>query len=127
MPSSIIFTFLDISLAILGLYLVKRHFDKPAGRRIPGPKGLPLIGNLFDVPIENEPLVFTEWQKKYGGMFNTQRSFIGTHMRHSCRRYRLRHCPWPKNHHPKLAQAGRRYSQQEELDLLKSTTFHNGL
>ncbi|KAK0214140.1 cytochrome P450 [Armillaria fumosa] len=32
----------------------------------PGPKGYPLIGNLFDVPMEREWEAWTEWGKKYG-------------------------------------------------------------
>lgn len=32
----------------------------------PGPKGYPLIGNLFDVPTERQWEAWAEWGKKYG-------------------------------------------------------------
>ena len=32
----------------------------------PGPKGLPIIGNLFDIPFKKEWITFTEWGKSYG-------------------------------------------------------------
>ena len=49
-------------------------YHKPAGNLIrcaelplpPGPKGLPLIGNMLDMPKEHEWVTFTEWKRKYG-------------------------------------------------------------
>ncbi|KAH6919268.1 cytochrome P450 [Coprinopsis sp. MPI-PUGE-AT-0042] len=32
----------------------------------PGPKGLPVIGNLLDIPQDKPWLVYNEWAKKYG-------------------------------------------------------------
>ncbi|KAG7444663.1 cytochrome P450 [Guyanagaster necrorhizus] len=32
----------------------------------PGPKGYPIIGNMFDVPMEREWEAWAEWRKKYG-------------------------------------------------------------
>ena len=32
----------------------------------PGPKGYPLLANLFDVPINKPWLVYDEWRKTYG-------------------------------------------------------------
>ncbi|XP_066283303.1 cytochrome P450 2D26-like [Branchiostoma lanceolatum] len=34
----------------------------------PGPRGLPLVGNLFSLS-KNLPLIYQEWSKKYGGVF----------------------------------------------------------
>ena len=35
----------------------------------PGPKGYPLIGNLFDMPIDKPWIVYGEWRKIYGKTF----------------------------------------------------------
>ena len=32
----------------------------------PGPKGFPLIGNIFDMPVKKPWLVYDEWCKTYG-------------------------------------------------------------
>ena len=32
----------------------------------PGPKGYPLIGNLFDMPTDKPWVVYDEWRKTYG-------------------------------------------------------------
>ena len=40
----------------------------------PGPKGYPLIGNLFDMPISKAWVVYDEWRKTYGETYHDQRS-----------------------------------------------------
>jgi len=41
--------------------------NNPNGLSLPpGPKGYPLIGNLFDMPIDKPWLVYDEWCKTYG-------------------------------------------------------------
>ncbi|KIM58375.1 hypothetical protein SCLCIDRAFT_1096223 [Scleroderma citrinum Foug A] len=37
-------------------------------RSLPGPKGLPFIGNVFDINISAPWLTYTEWGKRYGGI-----------------------------------------------------------
>ena len=32
----------------------------------PGPKGYPIIGNLFDMPVHKPWLVYDEWRRTYG-------------------------------------------------------------
>jgi len=58
---------INIVLGVVALWLVKKVTEKkPLGRPIPGPKGWPIIGNLFDVPNEVEYKVFSQWRQKYG-------------------------------------------------------------
>ena len=35
----------------------------------PGPKGYPVIGNLFDMPVDKAWVVYDEWRKTYGKAF----------------------------------------------------------
>ena len=39
---------------------------KPLAQLPPGPKGLPLIGNLLDMPSEKEWLTFARWGDTWG-------------------------------------------------------------
>lgn len=45
----------------------KERRRNPTGApRPPGPKPLPFIGNLFDVPQGDEAGTFTKWAREYG-------------------------------------------------------------
>ena len=60
---------LDISITLVGLIFAWHLFRRT--RRIttqfpPGPRGLPLIGNLLDMPSQKEWLTFAKWGEKYG-------------------------------------------------------------
>ena len=47
--------------------LKKSRSNNPKGLPLPpGPKGYPLIGNLFDMPLDKPWLVYDEWSKTYG-------------------------------------------------------------
>ncbi|KAF9247139.1 cytochrome P450 [Melanogaster broomeanus] len=60
-------TWLDLCLAGVGLYFIKQVTTKRNPAPFPpGPKGLPLVGNLADMPSVKPWLTFTEWGQKYG-------------------------------------------------------------
>ncbi|SJL09796.1 related to cytochrome P450 CYP2 subfamily [Armillaria ostoyae] len=59
-------------LASLGALLLYRLLSSIRRRRLPlppGPKGLPLIGNLWDVPAEYPWLTYAQWAATYGDVF----------------------------------------------------------
>lgn len=44
----------------------------------PGPRGLPIVGNAFDIPLVRMPQTYFEWTKKYGTLiFLVELSLLG--------------------------------------------------
>ncbi|KAF9522935.1 cytochrome P450 [Crepidotus variabilis] len=62
-------TLLVLVLGAIGLYY---YIAKKQSRvRLPpGPKGLPIIGNVADVPTEQEWKTYAEWGRKWGGIIH---------------------------------------------------------
>ena len=68
---------------ILFRQLNKGRKSNPNGLPLPpGPKGYPLIGNLFDIPIHKPWLVYDEWCKTYGKPFHDQLELASRHRCH---------------------------------------------
>ncbi|KAJ3503678.1 hypothetical protein NLJ89_g8325 [Agrocybe chaxingu] len=60
-------TILDVGLLFLGVFLVNRLVKrKSAPLMPPGPRRLPLLENLLDMPTTHEWLKFSEWGEKWG-------------------------------------------------------------
>ncbi|EGN99056.1 hypothetical protein SERLA73DRAFT_168607 [Serpula lacrymans var. lacrymans S7.3] len=62
---------LDWCLAALAVFLIKQLFSlKPSKPLPPGPRPLPIVGNIFNVPIDKSWFAFSDWQKKYGDLLS---------------------------------------------------------
>ncbi|KAK8081262.1 hypothetical protein PG996_000043 [Apiospora saccharicola] len=74
MAAAPIFAF--VALLLYVVYLKKKEHDRnkipPGARPLPGPKGLPLVGRIHDVPAEKTWLKFYEWSKVYGPIYQME-------------------------------------------------------
>jgi len=57
---------LDLGLAFVGLITLWILLRPKKAPLPPGPKGLPIIGNVFDMPVDQEWLTFAKWGEEYG-------------------------------------------------------------
>ena len=51
-----------LALVVLGILYFKRNTHTFP----PGPRGVPLLGNIFDVPKQDEWRVYAEWSRLFG-------------------------------------------------------------
>ena len=65
-PAMALFMFLDIALFALMLVLLKGLMSKKSIPLPPGPRKLPLLENLLDMPTTHEWFKFAEWGEKWG-------------------------------------------------------------
>ncbi|EKM56472.1 uncharacterized protein PHACADRAFT_207702 [Phanerochaete carnosa HHB-10118-sp] len=63
---------LNTSLALIGILLVRALIARSRQRAPypPGPKGLPVVGNVTEMPTSHEWLKFAEWADKYGNIIH---------------------------------------------------------
>jgi hypothetical protein len=68
---------LAIGLAGLSIWLYSLLAKKPSPAPFPpGPKGLPLLGNIADLPQSQPGVTFTKWGETYGASMQTISSIL---------------------------------------------------
>ncbi|KAI0824638.1 cytochrome P450 [Trametes gibbosa] len=69
-------TLLDAAAILVAVILFNRLFTKKRqGPLPPGPKGLPVIGNMLDMPASHEWRTFAQWGERWGDIVSV--SFLG--------------------------------------------------
>ncbi len=79
MPAvSLIFTFdiLVLVSSIAVFFAIRDHQRRRGLQYPPGPRPLPLIGNLFDIPKEFSWLTYAQFSKKYGMLHSVVRGTL---------------------------------------------------
>jgi len=69
---------LDVGLAFSGLFILWILLRPKKAPLPPGPKGLPILGNIFDMPVDQEWLTFAKWGEEFGGLLSV--SVLGSPM-----------------------------------------------
>jgi len=59
-------------LFCLSLLSTSRRRAPKGFRLVPGPKGLPVIGNTLEVPLAQPEKKFLEWSKEFGELYRIQ-------------------------------------------------------
>ena len=64
---SLLDTFAILATVVLILLYLKRKIHSSSHLPLPpGPKGLPVIGNLLDIPTRFEWQIYHKWSKEFG-------------------------------------------------------------
>ena len=99
-----LFTYLDVTLFVLMLLLLKRVMSKKPQQLPPGPRKLPLLENLLDMPLAQEWVKFGEWGDKWG-TFSPTLFFFGLVVTHH-RGHGVGFCLWSTNDYREFSSNG---------------------
>lgn len=118
------FLFLDSILFIASIYFLQRIISKRRSLP-PGPRGLPLIGNVFDMPSDRPWLTFAKWADIYG--MRTTIGFLILLTRSIFIRRRLFTINvWSIFHRPQLTSRRLRTPRQTKRHLLRTSQDGDG-
>jgi hypothetical protein len=69
----------DIFFALLAclVFAMFMRLRRPSSSLPPGPKGLPIVGNILDMPSGKEWLTFARWGEQWGKLIKTASKFLG--------------------------------------------------
>ncbi|KDQ54080.1 hypothetical protein JAAARDRAFT_410464 [Jaapia argillacea MUCL 33604] len=71
LPSiTMVLTLVDALLGLAGIFLLRQLFARKQHTPLPpGPKGLPLVGNVLDMPKKQPWITFNKWGEQFGDVF----------------------------------------------------------
>lgn len=67
--------FVLLVACLVALAIRRKTQTKPVGRPLPGPRGLPFIGNLHQLPKHRPWLKMAEWTRQYGPIYRLRLGF----------------------------------------------------
>ncbi|KAG6848816.1 hypothetical protein H0H93_013773 [Arthromyces matolae] len=67
---SVMNTTLTLSILAFGTIIARWHLLRRKARLPPGPRGWPIIGNLFDFPKQTRWITFSQWGEIYGPVYS---------------------------------------------------------
>ena len=111
----------------VAIYFVFFKFLRPSSSTLPlppGPKPLPLIGNVLNVPTGSQWRTYTKWAKRYGMRSRTLVQRIT--QRILCRRNQLVHNIWSNRHRYQFIGRRQRRPHQSFRYLFRSPTIGHG-
>lgn len=73
LPVGTAYLLLDVTVLVLVASIIHTYIIAPRTRHArhpypypPGPRGLPLLGNLLDIPRSKPWVTYAQWGKRYG-------------------------------------------------------------